>query len=526
MPVDHEPVTAEPADDDDAAASSPATSRPLWQHAGWLAASGWVVVYLLVWATGQRFSTAYLDYGWQLVPWDTLSKRPLQSVWFLHIQPPLWNLSLGGLARVSPFTDAITLQALQAAFGAVGAACAATVARRCRLGLVASVVVALVATANPEVLRNAFEPTYELATSTLLLAVVVVLARFAAEPTWRRGPVLLAVAGTAVVLTRSLYHPIWLGVLLVAALVLARRHLDRRQAVAAVAVPLLLIGGWMAKNQVLYGRPTLSSWFGMNLQRAVIPVLDADELQRMYEQGEVSDVAMIGPFGAYSLYEPVMPPCTPDHDDPSVDTATRTTNEFSPNFNYECYLPVFDQAGDDAWAVIREHPGTFLEGRLWSARVIWAVALGPSQSPSWVMRTLDDAYSIVRVDYRGEINNAGWGHPIYGDVAAPADFAISQIVLYAEVGVAGIWQLVRFRRRRDDVWAAVVVATAFIAAFTFVVGITGELGEQARFRTMTDPLVWTVGLAGAVLVVGRIVDKRRGCDEVGGQPAQASGTGR
>src|SRR5687768_7475998 len=100
MPVDNEPVAAEPTADD-SAASSPATPLPLWQRAGWLAAGAWVVVYLLVWATGQRFSTAYLDYGWQLVPWDTLSTRPLQSVWFLHIQPPLWNLSLGGLARVS-----------------------------------------------------------------------------------------------------------------------------------------------------------------------------------------------------------------------------------------------------------------------------------------------------------------------------------------------------------------------------------------------------------------------------------------
>jgi len=68
---------------------------------------------------------------------------------------------------------------------------------------------------------------------------------------------------------------------------------------------------------------------------------------------------------------------------------------------------------------------------------------------------------------------------------------------------------VRFRRRRDDVWAAVVVATAFIAAFTFVVGITGELGEQARFRTMTDPLVWTVGATGAIRLWRRWLPRSR-----------------
>ncbi len=463
-----------------------------------VAAGGWLLIYALVWATGQRFKTAYLDYGWQLIPWDVLSHDPLRSVWYLHIQPPFWNLALGGLAWSSPFSDAITLQALQAAIGAAGAACAAALARRCRVGAVGAVVIGLVATANPEVLRNAFEPTYELAVSTLLLGLVLALTRFAGEPAWRRGPVVIAAVATTVVLTRSLYHPVWLVVIVGATLVLARRHLDRRQVVAAIAVPLVLIGGWMVKNQALYGRPTLSSWVGMNLQRAVIPVLDADELQRMYDAGEVSDIALVGPFGAYDLYAPYMAPCTPTHHHRSVDTPTRTTDPVSPNFNDECYLPIFDQAGDDAWAVITAHPGVYLEGRMWSARVMFAVSTLPSESPSVAMRLLDDVYSIARLDYRGEISTTAWGTPIYGSLAAPTDFGIAQILLYTGVGIAGVWQLVRFRRHADDQWAAACVATLLVAGWTFVVGVAGELGEQARFRTMTDPLVWVVGLCGLV----------------------------
>ena len=279
---------------------------------------------------------------------------------------------------------------------------------------------------------------------------------------------------------------------------LARRHVDRRQVAAAIAVPLVLIGGWMLKNQALYGRPTLSSWVGMNLQRAVIPVLDADELQRMYEAGEVSDIALVGPFGAYELYAPYMPVCEPAHHHRSVDTPTRTTDPVSPNFNDECYLPVFDQAGDDAWAVITAHPGAYVEGRMWSARVMFAVSTSPADSDSVVMRLLDDAYSIARLDYSGSISTTSWGTPIYGSLAAETDFGVAQILLYIGVGIAGVWQLVRFRRHADDQWAAACVATLFVAGWTFVVGIAGELGEQARFRTMTDPLVWVIGLCGLV----------------------------
>jgi hypothetical protein len=257
----------------------------------------------------------------------------------------------------------------------------------------------------------------------------------------------------------------------------------------------------MGKNEALFGRPTLSSWFGMNLQRAVIPVVPRDELQRLYDEGTVSAIAMVGPFGAYDLYEPWMPPCAPSHDHPSVTEPGRTTNEYSPNFNYECYLPVFDQAGEDAWAVIRAEPDDFIEGRLWSARTMFAVSLAPGDSASWSMRRLDDLYRVLRVDVPGTLSTHGWGTPIYGDIAAPTRFGIVPILMYAGLSVAGLWCVVLVLRRRGDPVRTEVYAFAGVTAlFTFVVGIVGELGEQARFRTMTDPLVWVLAVSGVLLL--------------------------
>ena len=39
-----------------------------------------------------------------------------------------------------------------------------------------------------------------------------------------------------------------------------------------------------------------------------------------------------------------------------------------------------------------------------------------------------------------------------------------------------------------------MIVASFILAWTFVVGVAGELGEQARFRTMTDPFVVALGI--------------------------------
>lgn len=492
----------------------------------------WLVVYLCICLTGQRFITPYLNYGWQIIPWDILSSDPLRSVWYLHVQPPLWNLTIGAVAWISPASDAITLQVVLAGFGAVACGWAVSLARELGLRPGAALGIGLLATLNPEVVRNAFEPTYELPVAALLLGTVLWAARWASGRHGARAAVACSSLATAVILTRSLYHPLWLVGVLALTWWVARAasgRVDRRTMAIVVLIPLLLVGGWMGKNQVLYGRATLSSWFGMNLQRAVIPVLDLDDLQDMHAAGQVSDVAMIGPFGNIDLYRPYEPAasCVVTGTHRSVTEPWRTTDPVSPNFNYECYLPIFDQAGEDAMAVIREHPEVWLEGRMWSARVMFAVALGPGDSPSSVMRGLDGIYSLARIDYAGAISTTGWGTPIYGSLEAKSDFGLLQVGLYlASVGL-GLRHLVQVLRRRrflDDHERARSTALALAGVtvlFTFVVGVVGELGEQARFRTMTDALVWVTVLS----VLARRVDGW-GADPAATAQGQASGPAR
>jgi hypothetical protein len=510
-----------------------ASTRP-----GTVAGAVWAVVYLVVCLTGQRFSTAYLDYGWQIIPWDTLSSDPLRSVWYLHVQPPLWNLTLGGLAWLSPASDAITLQLLMAGFGVLAAVWATALARELGVPPGVAITVGLVATLHPEVLKNAFEPTYELPTAALLLGVVLAAVRWGRDGRSLRWAAVLVGLTTAVVLTRSLYHPLWLVAVVAFCWWVARGGgtFPTRRVLALALVPLVLIGGWMVKNEALFDRATLSSWFGMNLQRAVIPVLDADELQAMFDAGEVSDIAMIGPFGDFDLYAPFEPAasCLLQHGHPAVAVPDRTTDFYSPNFNYECYLPVFDQAGDDAMAVIRAHPGVWWEGRLWSARVYFAVSPTAASSESRVLQGLDAVYSLVRVDLSGAISTLGWGTPIFGSLEAPADFGLLQVAAYvAAVAIGGV-HLVRLLRRRRSLSSFErgrslgLTVSGFTVLWTFGVGVVAELGEQARFRTMTDALVWVTVLSVVLLRVTGTDAARdvRAGDDSPVQEAQASAVGR
>ena len=475
-----------------------------------LAGSAWSAVYLALWSTGMRFDTSYLNFAWQLIPVEILRADPIRSTWYLHIQPPLWNLAIGSVLRWSPLPDAISLQAMQFAFGVLLAGMLASIVHRISGRLWLSVVLAIVATVHPDVIANAFVPNYELATATLLVAFVWLVTSPRRDVWWFAG---LASLATATAMTRSLYHPVWVVVVLAIVGWAARRQINWRTVAIGASIPVFVIGGWMLKNEVLFGRATVSSWFGMNLQRAVIPVLPADELAAMHERGEVSSVALVGPFGNYGLYEKYMAPCAPVHRVPATATAVRVGEVIVPNFNYECFLPVFDQAGADAWAVIKHSPRKFLEGRLWSARSWFAINAGSASSRSIVMRSLDRVEKVAGVAVPGVISTRGWGSPIFGVLDAPANFSLVLVALSLLVLGGGVVLAVRAVRRRHDgpppTRDLAFVVVGFILLFSFATGITFELGEQARFRTMVDPLVIAFGGV-ALFEVLRLVRRHRG----------------
>ena len=479
-----------------------------------IAGAVWTSVYVAVWSTGERFDTSYLGFAWQLIPAEILRADPIRSTWYLHIQPPLWNLAIGSILRWSPFPDAISLQAMMFVFGVLLVGMLASIVHRLTSRPMLAVVVAVVATMHPDVLGNAFVPNYELATATMLVAFVWLATSSRRDGWWFAG---LASIATATAMTRSLYHPVWVVLVLVIVAWSVRDRISWRTVVVGAAIPVLVIGGWMVKNEVMFGHATLSSWFGMNLQRAVIPVLPADELQALHERGEVSSIALVGPFGNYDLYKPYVPPCTPRHQVPATDTPVRAGEVVVPNFNYECFLPVFDQAGADAWAAIKDSPRSFVSGRLWSARTWFAINSGSAGSPSFVMRSLDKLGKVAGVEVPGVISTRGWGTPIYGVLDAPANFALTLVALSLLVlAFAARCTARTLRRRRDEPPATrdlAFVLVGLIVLWTFVTGITFELGEQARFRTMIDPLVITFG-AIAVVELLRVIRGRRRRDGV------------
>ena len=326
------------------------------------------------------------------------------------------------------------------------------------------------------------------------------------------APSLLA---TTLVLTRALYHPIWLVLTLALLAWLRRGVVGIRQISMAIAIPLVLVGGWIVKNEVMFDRPAMSSWTGMNLLRSVWPAADPSQLADLRVAGRISGIGEIGPFREYDVYAPFMPECVHDPDGHPVLTqatklipdSVRTGGIFDrgevPNFNDECYLAVYDRAGDDALALIRAEPGVWLTARLWAVNN-WFEAPAdttPDPSPLWPVMTASTSIALVTVPHPG-VPRSWQDHPLWahrtrislGIVAATVALLIAawrgrRFVPGAEEAGADDDPTSAVRSRR----AVTYVFAVSVVAWTTLAGTVGELGEQGRFRNVIDPIVLALG---------------------------------
>ena len=288
----------------------------------------------------------------------------------------------------------------------------------------AATIVAGLAVANPSLLSTIRIASYEVPLAALLLGLVAAVDHHARAPGPRSLAAVVAL-GTVLVFTRALYHPVWLLAVLV--VVLLARPPVRRHVVIAIAVPALAIGAVVAKNAVLVGSPSLSSWTGFNLQRGVIGPLPASTVQAAVADGAVTGLAAAQPWQALETYAPWLDGCRPTSGDPALADPSKTVAGVEvPNFNASCYVPLYEESSANARAMIRREPGHYVADRVLALALSHGyVPLGVDgagrsilgeQLPtaSW----MDRLYGVLLVRTTVEVDEGDWNVPLYGDIAA------------------------------------------------------------------------------------------------------------
>jgi hypothetical protein len=442
-------------------------------------------------AAGVRFDSAPLGYFWQIIDPELLRTRLLESLFYLHAQPPLFNAYLGAVLKLFPVHFEGALQAVYLGLGLVQAV--GVYLLLCALGFRrwTSAIVAAALSVTPAALIYENWLFYEYPTVTLLVLSALALHRFLVRGTILWGACFFGLLATVMYL-RSFFQVAWL--LLVIALLLLTRP-DRRRATlltgaGAAAVVLLLIG----KNLVVFGVPTTSSWFGMNLAEVVYSQVPRAERERLVERGELSRVSLLDPFSDPSEYLAVARR-PPERGVPVLDRLTKTSGR--ENMNNEILIGVSRDYAKDSLRLIRRRPAAYAKAVVYSG----GLYLQPSTETPFVTAN------------RSQL---GWYGTVFDRAVLlqPADDEIGWAILAVHTAALlyGLVLAVRLLNRRVEATAtSVTLAYVWLtlAYVTIVVALT-QVMENERMRYLVDPLALVLFAAAVRETAAWRASRRRG----------------
>jgi hypothetical protein len=440
------------------------------------------------WFAGVAFDASSLDWFWQYIDPELLANDALASVALHHAQPPLFNLYLAGVLKLSGGEPRLWFWASYVLVGAALHAGLFLLLRDLGVGVRTATVAAIVYAASPVSILYESWLFYTPPLAALLVFAAWFLLRLVRGGGRAREALLffglLATAG----LTRSLFHPVW--ILGCVALPLCVRGIDRRRVLLAAALPLVLVAAVVAKNGFLFGSFATSSWMGNSLARLALVQTPPDARRTLVENGALSELSLIRPFSPLRAYPPRWrTPRGIDH--PVLRSPLKTSGQ--PNFNHEAFIAISAQYQRDSLAMIGRAPGAYLR----SVGNAWLIYAMPPSDYTFMKQ---NRTRIAGYD-------AAWNCVVYGactrarspDGTAPLErraylkerftwtwnFAlIAALLLAGSVGLRGFAAGVASGRD---------AALLFIAGTTVFVACAGnflELGENNRFRALLEPISW------------------------------------
>jgi hypothetical protein len=481
------------------------------QGGTWVVVGVFAVVRATYFLTGGGMATSFLQGSWQLLDLKQLRADPFGSVALLHIQPPLFNLFVGSVERWGPIDPGGVYKVLYLLCGLVLVVSLRALLHELGWSPLAATIGAAVVATSPVLLSYENTITYELPVATALVLAGLWCVRYATTRS-TKALVILGAVLTFATMTRALLHPLWLLAVLGFVVVVARPAGGWRAVVAGFAIPVVLVGGWMVKNEVLFGEPSLSSWLGDNLARGVIAPMPKHEIQRLVRDGTLTHAALVRGFAPYSAYRPQIGKCRTDWTEPVLRRLTKHNGQS--NFNAICFLRVYHQEQDNSIRALRELPADYVGTRYAPAAVHFTQETAPGVeqfADTWTFDFLDSVWAPVLLRTNVTIHDRGWAVPLIGFLRTkptvhPALGLVAATIFVLGLGALAATRVLRRRGRPSDVAMTVLGGTVL---FVLVVSVGTEFGENARFRVLVDPIVIGITVAAITDGVRRLVTRRR-----------------
>ncbi|MBI5094760.1 MAG: hypothetical protein HZB26_20275 [Candidatus Hydrogenedentes bacterium] len=433
-------------------------------------------------ALGFRFETYPLRWFLHFLDPELLRTRLLESVFYMHIQPPLFNLFAGLVLKLTP-TGTWLFYAIFLVTG--GVFYIALVVLQLRLGVskIVAVTIATLFLLSPSFLLYEHWMFYTFPCAAILSVSVLLVYEAARTPSRWPLPVLFTLLFVLCGMC-SLFHLLYF--LLVAALLFAFLPERRKAVVFAAVLPFVLLVSIYVKNWILFDTFSTSTVMGKDLWIMTAGNMNGVERTRLVQEGKLSPVSLINRFDTLDRY-PKEYRETPGFEQiPALRQENKTDGAH--NFNHIGQVPISRQYLTDAVYVLKRYPQAFVR----TSALAWCTYFTSSE-----LYVSENAPVVSRLGLSAFYDTVFYGKiparlavrlPGGGVGNSPCIFLLVGLPLIAFYaarcavkGKAGANALTREQR----------IALAFCVltiGYVAVIGNSFDVMETNRYRFMTDAL--------------------------------------
>ncbi len=446
-----------------------------------------VISRLLYAALGLRFDASPFPGYMQFIDSELLSTRLLESIWYYHANPPMFNLAAGIGYKLFGSNLGVFCAVIFHLLGLLTALCVYLLTWRFSASRIAAGIAAGLLVFSPAFVLYENWLMYSFPAVALLTMSAAALYQYALtqKSRWCIGFFsLLAI----LLLTRSLFHIAWM--ILIAALLTATMWDRRRQVLVAAVLPILVVAFWYGKNYYYFGAFSTSTWMGLGLSNISTLVVTRKELQPLVDDHRLSPYALIS---RYQQIDQLFAQSAQPTGVPVLDRIRKSSGEY--NFNNIQIVAIDRHYTADAVTVIRNFPFSYVIGLIISNRLFF--------SPPSMNLYFSDANRAAARPMERVFNPL-----LYGTGARPAEMrqptfgfdTNSVLEVNTSIPLILVWWIVLgygYAQSRQGLLSkqparrprAIVIGFVVVTAlYLYVVGTAFELAENYRYRYLIEPL--------------------------------------
>jgi len=293
---------------------------------------------------------------------ELLRTRLLESCFYLHVQPPLYNLFVGVVLKLFPGWEAVAFQAVFLLSGFALYVLLIVLQTRLGVSRAVALVTSTLLVCSPSFILFEHLLVYTLHCALLLVMAALLLHEFLTTKRhwagWAFFTALFLLGGI-----RSMYHLVCYVAIAVGVVVWAGP--PRRRLVWMALVPGLLLCSFYVKSYVLFGQFTTMSFMGKGLWIKTVGNLSWPQREQLANEGKISEVSLVERFWAIDYYPEAIREIEGFEGIPVLRQKDKSTGEI--NYNHLSQLAVSKLYMHDALYVLRHYPKTYLCSTAWAA---------------------------------------------------------------------------------------------------------------------------------------------------------------